>query len=97
MCTVNTDASFNTGSISFSMYIYITDLTTKQYLYCKYRKAGNNMNPGFCSGLSRANEIFIEINRDNTVSSNNDIHVLTEAMNYQIGWNYFGCYSDGYK
>lgn len=47
MCTQSSDPSYNTGTISFAMYIYITDLSLKQYLYCKTLFNGNNPRRGF--------------------------------------------------
>lgn len=47
MCTTTADASYNTGTISFTMYVYITDLTSRQYLYCKMLRVGGAMRRGF--------------------------------------------------
>jgi len=41
------NAVYNTGIVSMSAYIYITDLTSKQYIYCELEPEGTNYNRAF--------------------------------------------------
>ena len=89
----DTDASHNTGLISFSMYVYVKDLAAKQYLYCKNRFQGWNVYRAWCMGIDSTGMIFIEANTDNTLSGNT-METLTTALTFQKGWNLVGCYYD---
>jgi len=71
------------------MYVYVMDLANKQYLYCKMRRRGNNMDRGLCFGINGANTIFVEANVDDTVTGDT-VETVTTALTFQVGWNLFG-------
>jgi len=78
----------NTGIISFTAYIYITDFTQKQYVYCKDQYTGGGVIAAWCMGFTDATTIFVEANDNNMASNSNEI--VTSNMNLQIGWNLIG-------
>jgi hypothetical protein len=45
-CTPS-NAAYNTGVVSFTTYIYIEDLTSKQYIFCESEASGNKYNRAF--------------------------------------------------
>jgi hypothetical protein len=89
------DASYNTGIVSFSAYIYIEDLVSKQYLYCELEPNGTSYNRQFCVGIENGN-VFIEINTADPAIGDN-VETVTTPLNYQKGWNMIGVFSDPSK
>ena len=90
--TAVADPSYNTGFVSFTIYVYITDLTTLQYLYCKNLFVGLAVRRGIWVGLYGSNQIFVEVNTDPLLGGNT-VQTLTGALTYTLGWNLIGCVS----
>ena len=88
-CTAIPDISYNTGLISFTIYVYITNLALTQYLYCKDIFNGVAVRRGVCVGLLPGNQVFVEVNTDPTLS-NDIVQTLTGSLTYTIGWNLIG-------
>ena len=90
--TAIADPSYNTGFVSFTIYVYITDLTTLQYLYCKNLFVGSAVRRGIWVGLYGNNQFFVEVNTDPLLGGNT-VQRLTGALTYTLGWNLIGCVS----
>lgn len=91
MCTGATDASYNTGIISFTMWIYVTDTTSKQYLYCKNKITGNNVGRGWCMGLNSSGNIFVEVNTVTGHTATQDtVETIVTPLTFTVGWNMIG-------
>lgn len=91
-CTPS-DASYNTGIISVSLYVYIKDLVTKQYLFCRSYQDGTDFDRGFCAGIENG-QFFAEINTAGVFPYGGD-YVETQMIGatYAKGWNMVGIYS----
>ena len=87
--TATADNSYNTGDVSFTIYVYITDLTSLQYLYCKNYYQGAATRRAIWVGLGGSNTLFVEVNTSPTLTGNT-VETITQPLTYTLGWNMIG-------